>query len=121
MLESMKNKVELINDTNIKLLLMPFFKSNLNKAQIVIFIIPTEKGIIIESINCNFARAVSNIVFIIVVDFEIEARIPNIAPRKPVIIDEKFNTSPIKSSITSLESTFDKHILISNIKTAPKR
>ena len=47
--------------------------------------------------SCNLALSVSNIVFIIAVDLDIDARIPSIAPRKPVIIDEKFNTSPIKS------------------------
>lgn len=102
MLENIKNKVELINDININLLTILFFKRNLNKAQIIIFIIPTEKGIIIESISCNFARAVSNIVFMIFVDFEIEAKIPNIAPKKPVMIDEKYNTSPIKSYMVNL-------------------
>ena len=63
----------------------------------MIFTIPTANGTIIESINCIFTLFVSNIVFIIAVDFEIEASIPNIAPKKPVIIDEKLSTSPTKS------------------------
>ena len=67
----------------------------------LMFIIPTTKGTIIESISCNLALSVSKIVFIIAVDLDIEARIPSIAPRKPVIIDEKFSTSPIKSFTSS--------------------
>lgn len=65
----------------------------------MIFTIPTANGTIIESINCNFALFVSNTVFIIAVDLEIDASIPNIAPKKPVIIEEKLSTSPKKSFI----------------------
>ena len=87
----------------------------------MIFTIPTANGTIIESINCNFALLVSNIVFIIAVDFEIEASIPNIAPKKPVIIEEKLSTSPTKSFIFNFTKQRESGILtrIINIALTP--
>lgn len=87
----------------------------------MIFTIPTANGTIIESINCNFALFVSNIVFIIAVDFEIEASIPNMAPKKPVIIEEKLSTSPTKSFIFNFTKQRESGILtrIINIALTP--
>lgn len=87
----------------------------------MIFTIPTANGTIIESINCNFALFVSNTVFIIAVDLEIDASIPNIAPKKPVIIEEKLSTSPTKSFIFNFTKQLERGILtrIINIALTP--
>lgn len=121
MLDPMKITVVQINKKRIQSNIILFLNNNLKNIHIIIFIIPTKKGITTEIINCIFANLVENIVFIIIVDFEIEANKPSITPKKPVNIDDKFSMSSINSSIFRGVSQLFKNILrINEIIIKPK-